>query len=365
MTGVRRYELDLMRFAAAAMVVAFHYAFFLPHVMGEANLAFPEVDGVARYGYLGVELFFLISGFVIVLSARRAAASGFAAARIGRLMPAYWTAATITAAALALFGGRPPEIGVGDWLVNLTLLQNVVGAPHVDPVYWTLIVEAKFYALVTILLMVAPKRRLEAALYGWLVLSAALSFAPSFDNAAYLLALRALGFVFEPQWAPYFVAGAAFGLAGAEGWSALRAVAVAAAFALALRSSLGLTAEYVEIYDIALAPTVVTGVVAGFFALMAAVSLGWLSWLAWPGFLALGALTYPLYLTHQRLGAIWFDAAADAVPRHALVSAAIVGALVLAWLIHRVVERRVGPPLRRAAERLFDHMADRARRRAA
>ncbi len=66
----RLAELDLLRFIAALAVLAFHYLVAYASVWGDrpAEL-FPAVAPVAGLGILGVELFFMISGFVILMSA--------------------------------------------------------------------------------------------------------------------------------------------------------------------------------------------------------------------------------------------------------------------------------------------------------
>jgi peptidoglycan/LPS O-acetylase OafA/YrhL len=50
---------------------------------------------VSRYGYLGVDLFFVISGFVVQLSAWDRRPPEFVVSRIVRLYPAFWIAVTV------------------------------------------------------------------------------------------------------------------------------------------------------------------------------------------------------------------------------------------------------------------------------
>jgi peptidoglycan/LPS O-acetylase OafA/YrhL len=64
----RLHEIDLLRICAAVSVMAYHYL-FSAYAGGLSTLRFPNADVIARYGYLGVDLFFTISGFVVMLSA--------------------------------------------------------------------------------------------------------------------------------------------------------------------------------------------------------------------------------------------------------------------------------------------------------
>ena len=86
---VRFYELDLLRFFAAMAVVLYHYLFrgqqgdYIP-------VRFTNLEDYAQYGYLGVNLFFMISGFVISLSAESRTARQFVISRVVRLYPAFW-----------------------------------------------------------------------------------------------------------------------------------------------------------------------------------------------------------------------------------------------------------------------------------
>ncbi|GHB54845.1 hypothetical protein GCM10010347_25890 [Streptomyces cirratus] len=63
--GIRLSALDGIRFVAALMVVFYHY-FALASAWGRpASAVFPTAHAAAEYGWLGVEVFFLVSGFVI------------------------------------------------------------------------------------------------------------------------------------------------------------------------------------------------------------------------------------------------------------------------------------------------------------
>ena len=78
--------LDLLRLVAALAVVAFHYLFRGAAAGGYLAEGYPEAAPFAIYGYLGVNLFFLISGFVIAWSAQGRSWESFAVARFAQAL---------------------------------------------------------------------------------------------------------------------------------------------------------------------------------------------------------------------------------------------------------------------------------------
>src|SRR5690242_11577590 len=96
-------ELDLLRFLAACGVMLFHYTYRAPQ-QHLCPVSFPILGEIFKYGYLGVDIFFILSGFVILLTAYDKDAIGFTIARMVRLYPAYWTCVTVTAIVLVAAG---------------------------------------------------------------------------------------------------------------------------------------------------------------------------------------------------------------------------------------------------------------------
>jgi exopolysaccharide production protein ExoZ len=139
------------------MVVGFHLGFSV-WANAESGLRFLRSDGyrlddLAPYlwfGWIGVEVFFVISGFVIAASASGRTPVQFVRSRVTRLYPAAWICASITL--LFLFWlGTPVDFGLLNRYVRSVTLFPLF--PWIDPVYWTLAVEIVFYALVFVLIL--------------------------------------------------------------------------------------------------------------------------------------------------------------------------------------------------------------------
>lgn len=138
--------LDIIRFAAAVMVMLFHYGY------EAGRFKLPDHDPgfslhYAWAGWVGVQVFFVISGFVISYSAEGASPASFLRSRVVRLMPAVWICGSLTALVAAVYGIYPDL--ASRYLATLILWPT---GPWVDSVYWTLPVEIGFYALVLLTL---------------------------------------------------------------------------------------------------------------------------------------------------------------------------------------------------------------------
>ena len=115
-------------------------------------MRFDALSPFARYGFLGVHLFFMISGFVVSMSAEGRSAREFFTSRVVRLYPAYWAAGLLTVAAVTLLGADHLKPTFDQWLVNLTMMQQFFDVRDLEGVYWSLTPSSiKFYLLVFLL----------------------------------------------------------------------------------------------------------------------------------------------------------------------------------------------------------------------
>lgn len=330
----RLREIDALRITAAVAVVLYHYTF--------AHTAFGGLSSVTRFGYLGVDLFFLISGFVSLLTAFDRSPRRFAVSRAVRLYPAFWTAVTLTTAGSMLLGS-PDRITPVRYLANLTMLNALADRPNIDVVYWTLWAELRFYALILLLTVVGTtRRRVTAALWGWLALTVVLGLGLLPGALAGPLTL-----VFQPAWAQYFIAGMAMCLLYRFGPSRQVTAILLVAYAIAVPRALRFAGHVAARYHTQLRPAVVVALVTAVFAVMLLVALGGTRRLGRPWFTVLGALTYPLYLVHDRLGTLLFDRLDGRVNRWVLLPVLVASMAGLAWAIHVAVERPLGSWLKR------------------
>jgi peptidoglycan/LPS O-acetylase OafA/YrhL len=348
----RLASLDLLRFVAALAVVGYHFTAFRtgggsawsPEASVRPVDLFPVVSEVTRYGFLGVDVFFLISGFVICMSVWGRTPGEFFASRVARLYPAFWAAVLLTTTVCTLWPTVREGLTAREVLVNLTMLPEPLGVSQVDGVYWTLFVEFRFYLVLAVLAIAGiTYRRVLGLCIGWTIASvlgtALADGSPAMAWAVELLVM--------PQWSPYFVGGMALYLVYRNGSNLVAWGIVAVSWVLALEHRLDdLGSPYGHV-RVPLSHTVVLCVVTAAFVAVGAIALGLAGRLDVPWFTTLGALTYPLYLVHQNIGWTIIYALREPLGHWLAALAATAIVLLLAWLVHRWVERPLGPRLRR------------------
>lgn len=337
-TGRPRLEvLDGLRFLAAFAVLAYHFTTMDRIWHQRADALFPAQT--AAYGWLGVHLFFLISGFVICMSSWGRGVGSFLLSRAVRLYPAYWLSVVAVAVVLTVWPFVQEPVGLGDALVNLTMFHEPLGSPAVAEVYWTLWAELRFYLLFSLVVWWGlTYRRVVAFCLVWL---GAVTVAKAVvDNGV-------VHTVLMTDYAPLFTAGVAFYLMYRFRPTLLSWAIVACSFVLAV-PAVRYRASLEAFHGVVVQSWPAVVLLAVCFLLIAAVALGWLSWVRGRWLVAIGALTYPLYLLHLDLGGTMLYLWKGSMPPLLLVAVVTCLMVLFAWLVHRFVERPFAPLLKRA-----------------
>ncbi len=193
----RIFELDALRGIASLLVVIFHL------LMNSNGLTF-------NIGSTGVDLFFMISGFVIYNSIdNESKPIAFIKSRFIRLFPIYWVVVIFTFILIRIaFYLDFPNIeltSIKDFFINLTMIQYYFKVKDIDGPFWTLILELNFYVLVLFLFRFRVKIPILFFIFTVIVFVCELFISP--DNKYY----QSILFNFPLfKWIPLFSAGILF-----------------------------------------------------------------------------------------------------------------------------------------------------------
>jgi peptidoglycan/LPS O-acetylase OafA/YrhL len=280
---------------------------------------------------LGVQLFFVISGFVIAYSSEGRTAADFAIARSVRIYPTFVFCMTVTFIATLALGAPRFEATFEQWVANLFLAAPEFKQPYMDSAYWTLVAEVTFYAWVYALMLAGVFRRgIIMIVLIWLSLSMVNEVA---------VGSFAIHKIFLTNQSGFFAAG----LLLYEMYRGRRDAAVqsllgfagACAVLQGLINAQELRSRFQVDFDNGIVAVLCLGAIV---LVMLGVRIRRLP-LPAGVIVAIGALTYPLYLLHQQIGYIAFERLAP-LARPGILFFVIVGALVAASLATwRLVER--------------------------
>lgn len=149
-------SIQVLRGVAACFVVLYHTDIILSRRSYGTNSHF---EALAQWGWLGVNLFFVISGFTIFLAHNRdvgmpSRIGRYAWRRFARIYPIYWLLLLVFLAATQLkVDYRALDIRPGNLLTAITLLPFVQDPELPLKVAWTLLFEVMFYALFAVTML--------------------------------------------------------------------------------------------------------------------------------------------------------------------------------------------------------------------
>lgn len=350
MNNKRLLELDSLRGIAALFVVFFHFTLYRE----EANLGF-------RFGVTGVDLFFIISGFVIFLTLEKTRTwQDFAVSRFSRLYPAYWVCVSLTTVVMLVaqtFNFEPiqhhfsknPAPGIPEYLANMSMFQYYFRVWDIDGPYWTLLIEMLFYFLMAGLFIFRQLKRIEwigsAMLAVIAVYSTVLNAYVPFAHKLVALGIPLINYF------PLFFAGILFYRQKFERQTAVRYVLLA--LCLLVQASLFDDGVRSNGYISQLEYLLVLVVYFGTFTLYANNRLGFI---VNKVTIYLGSISYSLYLIHQFISlTIIIPVLMRVYHVNFWVAAFLIDLpilLVLATLIQRFVEKPAMNLIRREYKRI-------------
>lgn len=159
-------SLDGLR-AVAILAVLWHHA-------GGSELR----TGIAARGFLGVDLFFVVSGFLIAtLLLRERARTGsislraFYWRRALRIFPAYYLMLGVVGASALAFRGRTADATLHDLPIAATYLSNMFPVEGLLAITWSLAAEEQFYLVAPALERRAPRQMPALIAIAWLLVT--------------------------------------------------------------------------------------------------------------------------------------------------------------------------------------------------
>ncbi|RAQ48939.1 acyltransferase [Arthrospira sp. O9.13F] len=316
----RLWELDVLRGIAALSVVLFHYTSQYSTLYGHSDQVW-FYWGLGRHG---VEFFFIVSGFVILITLERTKSClDFIIKRFSRLYPAYWVGIILTFTITAIAQLPDLQVSFSDALLNLTMFQWLFNVPNVDKVYWTLRIEICFYIMMLLIYKLRLLKRVEVVVSGWLALTLFYSIktymaSRGFEFSLYENYLEAnnyflmgsstlnnldylsMGIISNLKsivreliiikYAHLFIAGLMIYKVNKQGFSIHRFLIIMICV---------LAQRFAYPWDNSWSTTII---VASFIVLLYLGTQGYLKWLRLQPLIFLGTISYSLYLIHQNIG---------------------------------------------------------------
>lgn len=296
-------------------------------------------------GYLGVLIFFLISGFIVSHVAQRESRSEFMLKRCARILPLYWGVLALIGllAPLTVWLELPmvlgPQAEEFDFLATATFASWARGTPAVFSIGWTLFIELQFYAVLWLLIPLARRNPLAGS---WAALALSM--------AAYMYAFRQPGwihFLWNWMYLPYLLVGRAFYLH----WANLASPAQALVFGSSAFGAFLLM--FVGIADGRLLAGGVEALVSQLIAIAAFGALCFSTVRCIPPLAFCANVSYSLYLLHAPVGSFLLDLLTGRAgwPYELALAVTLACLLGLSWLSYRWLEQPIQRFVRRMVKR--------------
>lgn len=306
---MREVYIDGLRGVAATAVMLYHFSDRVSQ------------GGLLQWGYLGVAVFFVLSGYVISMSVGAKPISAgflgrFALRRCIRLDPPYWAsiAAAIVLAIIGSYLGFAKELPSFERVAaHMFYLQDILAYDPILAVYWTLCLEIQFYMFLVVLLWIFQQRLTSPAFL--------VAFAAMF---AYSLAAQTIGGITPrglmiPYWFCFALGALTYWVKAGRIPKLYLYVAAAVTFCL-------MFARHGDWLAVAALTAMSIHVCNG------------RRWLSGATVQFLGRISYSLYMYHAMVGWTAMSVALMFVPALPAALVGIVASIVASWLSYRLIE---------------------------
>lgn len=332
----RQNEIDLLRIAAAFSVFIFHYtdAFNYFFKIVPRNLF---IGDHFRYGYMGVMLFFVISGYVVTMSTMNKTFSEFLFSRVTRLFPVFWLSCLFAILLSRIFPAAHtflPYPNLKAVVINLTMIPSAFNTIMINPVFWSLLEEVHFYVIISVIILFKLWNKILTLLICWLIIYAAIvamGYSTSADDRIGILV---------PKHSLYFIAGMLFYLFRTGLYAKWKLIILLSLTFLLMIPLSYLFAKYTNLlYKKEDAVSIYGYLFINFliFATFWLIANKKLSITSNKIITLLGNLTYPFYLIHlYALGIYWY--LRDKVQGQVLLLLIFCLVLLVSFLINRYFE---------------------------
>jgi len=344
--------LDGMRGLAALLVVIYHFtARWTPPTNDECLYPYgsglhDQWPGLKMLSPFGVNLFFLISGFVMIMTLERCKGLvDFVVRRASRLWPTMLLCCTLTT--LLVNGSgifrrfetiRGWEVTPLEYVCSILFVEpnfigrlvRIEGLQWVDGVYWTLWVEVRFYALVAVVFWLCGSTRRFA--WGWLVIEALSLLVLILGAIESPGAHWTLKLMLQPDYLSWFT----LGIAAFYYWHAKVSLPVVLMVVLATIGLLVLAVTRSG-QELGRVLALDVAILATFATVILRTRLANVFRMRWA--VILGLASYPLYMFHEQSGIVIMNALADRhVPVLVIPFLVVAGLIGVAIAIHHLVE---------------------------
>lgn len=329
--GERVGALDGLRLLAALAVVLFHFG-FRGRTLAFTDMSLPDWEPVLKYGYLGVQMFFVISGFVIAYSAEGRTPLQFAIARFARIYPMFVLCMTLTFVLVKSFGAPYLDATISQWVANLIIKPELLGQAAMDGSYWSIFYEIVFYGWIFALMALGVFKRANypVIIVGWLLVSV-------IDRAVFVSPL--MRYLVLTDQSGFFCAGLVLYLAFREGYTPRNLMLLTLSVAVAMYQSLELAQWNRVNYGTSYSDLVVATSCLVIVAIIAVAIQRQRTILPAGMMLAFGGLSYPLYLLHQHIGYVIFNEIGTAASPLAIVALTVFLLISISYVLWRFIDQ--------------------------